>query len=164
LLEVKLLRSSLPAVVFVPDQSPEATQVVAFVDVQVSVDEPFQATEVGFAVRVTVGTGIGSAPTETVAVATADPPRPVHVIVYVVLEVRLDFSSVPERDLLPDHPPVAVQDVAFVDVQARVDDPFQATDVGFAVRVTVGAGIGSAPTETVAFAEAVPPGPVQVIV
>ncbi len=57
----------------------------------------------------------------------------------------------------PDHAPEAVQDVAFVVLQVRVDVPPEATLVGLAVKVTAGAGL----TVTVTELEAVPPAPVQ---
>ena len=49
-----------------PPQPPEAVHEVAFVELQVSVDAVPLATEVGFAVNMTVGAGT----TVTVAVAT----------------------------------------------------------------------------------------------
>ena len=56
-------------------------------------------------------------------------------------------------------PPVPVQEVALVELQVSVDAAPLATEVGFAVNVTVGAGT----TVTVAVATLlVPPVPVQV--
>jgi hypothetical protein len=50
--------------------------------------------------------------------------------------------------LLPDHAPVAVQDVASVEAQVRVDDPPLETDAGFADSDTAGnAGGGAAPPQ-----------------
>jgi hypothetical protein len=62
----------------------------------------------------------------------------------------------------PVEKPTPVQEVAFVDDQVRVDEPPLETDVGFAVRETVGAGV---PADTVTFVllDALPPGPVQVM-
>jgi hypothetical protein len=51
-----------PDVAFVPDHAPEAVQAVAFVDVQVSVDEEPEDRELGFAVNWTVGAGLVAAP------------------------------------------------------------------------------------------------------
>jgi hypothetical protein len=66
----------VPLVPFVPLQPPEAVQDVALVELQVSVEAAPLATEVGFAVNVTVGAGT----TVTVAVATLlVPPVPVQV-------------------------------------------------------------------------------------
>jgi hypothetical protein len=60
-LKVPLLVStpevSLPEVAFAPDQPPEAVQDVAFVEDQISVDDPPLVTDVGFAASDTLGTG-----------------------------------------------------------------------------------------------------------
>ncbi len=61
---------------------------------------------------------------------------------------------------VPDQPPEAVQEVALVELQVSVEVPPEATLVGLAVSVTVGA---DAVTVTVADCGApVPPDPVQV--
>ena len=67
--------------------------------------------------------------------------------------------------LVPLQPAEAVQDVALVLLQVRVEVPPDATLVGFAVRFTVGAG-GVEVTVTVVLAAAgvVPPAPEQVSV
>ncbi|MBS0375269.1 MAG: hypothetical protein JSR73_11865 [Proteobacteria bacterium] len=65
-----------PLVAFDPLQPPEAVHVVAFVELQLRVDAVPLASEVGFAVSVTVGAGT------TVTVADCRPvvpPGPVHV-------------------------------------------------------------------------------------
>jgi hypothetical protein len=59
----------------VPDQPPEATQVVAFVELHVSMDDPPLAIAVGLAVKVTVGAGVLPA-TVTATVVFAVPPAP----------------------------------------------------------------------------------------
>ena len=69
---------SLPEVPRMPLQAPEAVQEVAFVEVQVSVEVPLTATEVGFAVRSTVGIGGGLLLTVTCALRETFPPGPVH--------------------------------------------------------------------------------------
>ena len=71
----------LPEVVLVPVQPPEAVQEVALVEDQVSVEAAPLATEVGFAVSDTVGTGGGGGVPVTVTVADllAPPPVPVQV-------------------------------------------------------------------------------------
>ena len=51
-----------------------------------------------------------------------------------------ETDCVPETALVPVHPPLAVQDVAFVDDQERVDDWPEVIDAGLAARETVGAG------------------------
>jgi hypothetical protein len=65
----------LPLVALAPLQPPEAVQDVALVELHMSAEILPLATEVGFAVKVTVGAGI----TVTVAVATLlVPPAPLH--------------------------------------------------------------------------------------
>jgi hypothetical protein len=65
-----------PLVALIPLQFPEAVHEIAFVELQVNVEAPPSATEVGFAVSVTVGIGA----TVTLAVAALlIPPPPVHV-------------------------------------------------------------------------------------
>jgi hypothetical protein len=66
----------VPAIPLAPDQAPEATQEVAFVDDQVSVALLPLFTALGPALNVTVG---ADALTETVALCAAVPPVPVHV-------------------------------------------------------------------------------------
>ncbi|MBS0375270.1 MAG: hypothetical protein JSR73_11870 [Proteobacteria bacterium] len=66
-----------PLVAFVPLQPPDAVQVVAFVELQVSVEAPPLATLVGLAVSVTVGAGT----TVTVVLALPEPPVPVQLSV-----------------------------------------------------------------------------------
>ncbi len=146
----------VPLVTLVPLQPPEAVHEVAFVEFQVSVEEPPLATVVGFAVSVTVGAGI----TTTVAPATLlVPPVPLHVKVYDVLAASAPVLSVPLVALLPLQPSEAVQDAAFVELQVNVEAPPLAMEVGLAVSMTVGAGT----TMTVALATLlVPPVPVHV--
>jgi len=62
--------------VVLPDQTPEGVQESAFVEDQVSVEDPPLATDAGLAASDTVGAG-GN--TVTVAVALALPPEPVQV-------------------------------------------------------------------------------------
>ena len=78
------------------------------------------------------------------------------------LAVSAPVDSLPEIALVPTpHAPEEVQDVAFDDDQASVEDAPFSMDIGLAVSDTVGTG-GS--TVTVADALALPPGPVQVSV
>lgn len=72
------LKTSLPDVVLVPLQPSEAVQLVALVLLQVSVDDPLIATELGLAARVTVGI---AAITATLTDWLALPPAPVQVSV-----------------------------------------------------------------------------------
>jgi hypothetical protein len=76
----------------VPDQSPEATQELAFSLDQVRVDEPPDFSELGLVWMVTVG---GSALTVTVAAWVAEPPGPVQVSSYSVLLDRAPVDHVP---------------------------------------------------------------------
>jgi hypothetical protein len=75
----------VPLVGSVPLQAPEAVQVVAFVELQVSVAAPPVRTDCGLAIRLTVGTGITATVTEAGVLV---PACPVQVRVYVVLIVR----------------------------------------------------------------------------
>ena len=63
--------------------------------------------------------------------------------------------------LVPVQPPEAVQDVAFVLVQLRVEELPLMTVVGVALKVTVGT-VGPEATVTVTDCAAVPPAPVHV--
>ena len=63
----------------------------------------------------------------------------------------------PDVAFVPDHAPLAVQDVAFVLDQVKVDEPPDATDVGDPLNETVGGGA----TVTVALWVAEPPVPVH---
>ena len=76
----------------------------------------------------------------------------------VALNAPVDFD--PLIACAPLHPPDAVQLVALVEVQARVDAPPLVTLAGLALRDTVGAA--GAETVTVADCDAEPPAPVQV--
>ena len=58
-----------------------------------------------------------------------------------VAEVRGLVRPLPERVLELDQGPPAVQEVAFVEDQVRVERPSYATGFGEAVRVAVGAGV-----------------------
>ena len=69
---------SLSAVVFAPLQPPEALQLLASVEDQLSVEETPKVTEVGKAESVTVGTGMPLV-TVTVALSKAVPLLLLHV-------------------------------------------------------------------------------------
>jgi hypothetical protein len=148
----------LPEVVLVPVHAPEASQEVASVEDQVSVEDPPLAIDVGLAANDTVGTGAGGAPTVTVVEVLAVPPSPVHASPNVAVLVSGTLDWLPEVVLVPVHAPEATQEVALAEDQVRVEDAPLVTDVGFAVSDTVGAG---GMTVTVADALPVPPGPVQ---
>jgi hypothetical protein len=106
-------------VAFVPLHDPDAVQVVAFWLLHVNSDEPLKATVVGLAVNVTLG------PTLTAADCVVVPPGPVHASVKLPGVVRLlAVSELAVVDLVPDHNPDAVHDVAlFVDQEMVVEPP-----------------------------------------
>jgi hypothetical protein len=72
--------------------------------------------------------------------------------------VSAPVDCVPRSALLPDHPPDAEQEVAFVEDQVRVALPPLATALGPTLNVSVG---GGDLTDTVALCVAVPPEPLQ---
>jgi len=143
----------VPDTAFEPVHEPDAVHAVAFVAVHVSVDVEPEATLVGEAVNVNVGAGNS----ETVTDCVAEPPEPVHVSVYVPLVVNAPVDCVPDVAFEPVHEPDAVQAVAFVVLQLSVDAEPDATLVGDAVNVSVGA-LGAA-IETEADFVTVPPAP-----
>jgi len=140
---------SVPAVVLLPLQPPEAVHDVAFVEVHVNVLLPPLATVVGADDNVTVGAGVALV-TETEALAWAVPPSPVQLSVNVALAFNVPLR-LPESAFAPLQSPEAVHDVAFVEVHVKVALPPLAMVVGDAVNVTVGAGVGLV-TETEALA------------
>jgi hypothetical protein len=128
---------------------------VALVELHVTVDAPPLATEIGFAASVTVGVP----GTVTVALATLlVPPGPAQIKEYEFVAVSAPVLCVPLVALAPLQPPEAVHEVALVEFHVSVEAPPLATEVGFAVNVTVGAGA----TLTVAVAMLLePPAPVH---
>jgi hypothetical protein len=106
-----------PLVLLPPDHPPPAVQAVALDDCQPSIALAPCATELGDAVRLTVG---AAGLTLTVAEAVALPPEPWHVRVYVVFVVSAPVERVPLVASVPDQPPDAVQEVAFADDQVSV--------------------------------------------
>jgi hypothetical protein len=97
----------------------------------------------------------------TLADALAVPPAPVQTMAKVLELVNTPLDSLPEVALLPDQAPEAVQELASVDDQLRVEEPPLTTELGFAVSDTVGSGGGGVLTVTVVDALALPPEPVQ---
>ncbi len=75
--------------------------------------------------------------------------------------VKAPVDCVPLAALVPDQAPEAVHDVASVEDQVSVELAPLVTEAGFAVKVTVGAGV-AAVTVTVADFAVLPPVPVQV--
>ncbi len=147
-----------PLVAGDPDQPSDAVQAVALVEDQVKVELPPLETLLGLALIVTDGAG---AETVTVADWAALPPAPVQVSENLVFVVRAPVLSEPLVALLPVQPPEAVQEVALVEDQVRVELAPLATVLGLAERVTEGAGVV---TDTVADCAALPPAPLQVSV
>lgn len=76
----------------------------------------------------------------TVTDLLALPPTPEQVSVNVVSAVMAVEVSVPERALVPVHPPDAVQLVALLVDHCNEVVPEEVTVVGVALRVMVGAG------------------------
>lgn len=76
-----------------------------------------------------------------------------------MLAVSAPVDVEPLVGMLPDHPPEAVHDVALAADQASVELLPLITELGFALRLTVGVG---GFTDTVADCAALPPAPVQV--
>jgi hypothetical protein len=66
----------VPDVVLVPDQDPDAAQLVAFVELHASCEAAPGCTDVGDAVSVTVGAA--AVDTVTAAVREMEPPAPVQ--------------------------------------------------------------------------------------
>jgi hypothetical protein len=144
-----------PRVGSVPDQPPDAAQLLALVVDQVSVDRPPLATVIGLALNVMAGAG---GFTLTTVDCAALPPAPLQVRVYVLLALSAPVDCVPDVALVPDHLPEAVQEVALAELQVRVALAPLAMVLGLALRVTVGE---AALTDTVTDWDAVPPVPVQ---
>ena len=111
-----------PDVALLPDQSPEAVQLIASVVLQFNVVEPLAGTFVGLADKFTAGTPTGGS-TVTVTESFAFPPVPVHDKLKVLLVVMGFMVSDPETPLLPDQLPEAVQPVASVLLQFKVVEP-----------------------------------------
>ena len=147
-----------PLVAWVPLQPPDAAQEVALVDVQDSVELPPLATVLGLALKLTVG---ASEVTVTVADCAALPPAPVQVRVYVASAVSVPVDCEPLMASAPDQAPEAVQAVAFVVNQLKLELLPLAIELGFAVRLTVGGALGEV-TETATAWIALPPVPVHV--
>ena len=136
----------VPLIASVPLHPPDAVQEVALVEDQDSVELPPFATVLGLAPKLTVGAGDV---TVTVEDCAALPPVPVQVSVYVALAVSAPVDEEPLMALLPDQAPDAVQAVALVLDQVKVEVLPLSMELGLAARLTVGAGVGEV-TETVA--------------
>ena len=149
---LKLVAAVMAALVAVPETGllplqpadagvAEAVQEVAFVELHVNDVVAPLATLVGFAVRLTVGSGRIA----TFAVAIPVPPAPVQESLKLVAAVIAALVAVPETGLAPLQPAdagvaEAVQEVAFVALHVSDVVAPLATLVGLAVSVTVGGG------------------------
>lgn len=133
---------AVPDVPRVPLHAPDAVQLVAFADDQVSVELPPLETLVGVAAMLTVGAAAAACVTVTTVEALAEPPAPLHSRLN-VLDAALSAPvlAVPDTGRLPLQAPEAVQDEAFVEDQASVDDSDCLIDAGEALRFTVGLGV-----------------------
>jgi hypothetical protein len=132
----------LPLVGSAPLQPSEAVQEVAFVELQLRVAALPLARLVGFAMRLTTGAGVPTEVTVTDVIALALPPVPVQDNVKLAVAVRIPVDLLPFVDTAPFHPPEAVHDVAFVELQMMVEEAPELMLVGEALSETVGAAIG----------------------
>ena len=130
-----------PEIAFVPNQPLLAVQDVALVEDQERVEEEPEVMEVGEAERESVGGGVTiGAVTTTLTDLFILPPAPVQVSVYVEFVVGVTIC-VPEVVLVLDQAPLAVQDVALVEDQVRVEEEPEVMEVGEADRESVGGGV-----------------------
>ena len=148
-----------PLTALVPLQPPDAVQLLALAEVQLSVEVPPLAMVAGFALSATVGGG-GGVPAVTVTVWLDVPPGPVQLSVKLVVALSGAEASLPLVALVPLQPSAAVQLVALVLLQVSCVPLPMITEVGFAASVTVGAG-GPAFTVTDTVRMIEPPGPLQ---
>lgn len=132
----RVLVADEPPVARGPLQPPEAVQLVALLDDQVSVELPPAAVAAGVAANVTVGGEF----TVTEAVALADPPEPLQLSVNAVVAVSTAVALEPLIARAPLQPPEALQAVALVELQFRVEVLPLAIEAGDAASETVGAG------------------------
>ncbi len=135
----------------------EVEPLIAFDPDQVRVETPPLRTVLGLALMEMVAVGAGV--TVTVVDCVAAPPGPEQASVKVEFAFRLPVDCEPWGASAPDQAPEAEQDAALVDDQRRVALPPLVSELGVALRLTVG---GDAFTETVADWAALPPAPVQV--
>jgi hypothetical protein len=104
------------------------------------------------------GSPLGGGLTRTETDLETDPPLPLQLKVKVLSVPKALVVCDPELDLPPDHAPVALQPVVFVEFQLSCVVPPESTVVGLAVKVKVG---GAPVTVTVTDLEVLPPLPLQ---
>jgi hypothetical protein len=122
---------------------PEMVTAVAFVATTVRVEEAPGATEVGFAEIVTVAAAAAVTVSLTDAVAGVVPAPPVAVAVYVAVAEGVTDCDPPALGIeyvLPSDPVITTL-AALAAVTFSTDDAPAATELGVAVRATVGAAV-----------------------
>jgi hypothetical protein len=123
----------LPLAASAPTQPPPAVHEVAFVELQVNIEALPLEIAVGKAVNVTRGMIL------TMAVAgVLLPPGPVQLSEYEVGAVSAPVLMLPFAAWAPLQPPVAVQEVAFVEPQVNIEALPLAIETGMAARDAVG--------------------------
>jgi hypothetical protein len=130
----------VPLVPSVPLQPPEAVQELALVELQLSVAALPLWTDVGFAVRVAVGTTLIPAFSTGLV-----PSGPLHVSTKVEFLVRGPVLCVPLGANVPLQAFEAVHDVASVELQVRVAEPPLSTAPALVIKATVGTAASTAP-------------------
>jgi hypothetical protein len=123
----------LPLTPLVPDQPPEAVQLVASALDHVRVELPPLATVAGLAVKDSEG---AAAEIEMLTDCMAVPPEPPHVRVYVFEDCRVPVDSLPDTGLVPAQAPDAVQLLASVAFHVKLDSRPLATLDGLAWNVS----------------------------
>ena len=121
-----------------PDQPPDAAQEVACLADPVRVELLPLSTELGLALKVTVGAGVFA---DTVADCVALPPALVQVNIYVASAVSAPVDWEPLIGFAPDHEPEAVHAVALVVDQLSVALSPMVTLLGPTLKLTVGVGV-----------------------
>ena len=114
---------SLPIVFLLPDQPPEAVQLVALLVVQLNVVLLFAVTVTGFALRLTVGGGVDCCTFTDTDFIVLPPALFVQVNVKVLLAASGPTVSLPFNAFVPLQPPDAVHAFALLLVHVSVELP-----------------------------------------
>lgn len=138
-----------------PDHAPVAAQELALVEDHVSVELAPLEMVGGLELNRTLGCALD---TVTVADCDAVPPAPLQVSVKFAVDVSVEVLREPLVASAPFHPPEAVQEVALVADQLKVEAAPFFTVLGLADKVTAGA---AAVTETVVDCVVLPPEPLH---
>src|ERR671931_20745 len=80
----------------------------------------------------------------TVTDSLVEPPDPVQVSVNAVVAIRLPVLCEPDIAFVPDHPPDAAHEVAFVEFHVSVEEEPGLMAIGFAAMLTIGAAAAGA--------------------